>query len=314
MSKYEWLAGNSAPALCPMQIADGAFLYRGGGSLYVPPGELNPKWGESASVDVVGPDHKPLPDRLQITFYSFLEDKLYRGDFELPYERIAKLFSDGYYNPAKSVRAMATFDEIIAGVAPGGIVVVWLSGQMREIEVFFGQAREIDSDWNATLRLPSTVVRKDRRASVLTEVVVQEGPRALQFQRHIPFGLWERFHERYRWRPVFENMPMPKELSPIEYYNGEVDYILFPQTEADCHALRATPSELTYWMPTSVKDRMRWYEVHFDEEETLAAFERLGSDQKPFDLVFRQGDAGTENSLWVRRGDEVIRLLKAKMD
>jgi hypothetical protein len=314
MPKYEWLAGNSAPSLCPMHIVAGAFLYRGGGSLYVPPGELSPKWGESASVDIVGPDLKPLPERLQIVFYSFLEDKIYSGDFELPHEKISKLFSDGYFNPAKNVRARTTYDEIVAGVAPGGVVAVWLTGQMHATEVFFGKAREIEPDWNATLELPRTVERQEYRASVLTEAVTKSGPRALQFQKHIPFGLWDRFRKRYAWRPVFENMPMPKELTPIEFYNGEVDYILFPQTEADLHALRAAPSELVYRMATSEKNQLHRHEVHFDEEETLAAFERIGSDQKPFDLVFRHGDAGAENSVWVRRGDESIRLLKTKMD
>jgi hypothetical protein len=109
-------------------------------------------------------------------------------------------------------------------------------------------------------------------------------------------------------------MQMPSELTPIEFYNGEVDYILFPQTDADLHALRATPSELVYRMATGVKGHLRRHEVHFDEEETLNAFERIGSEQRSFDLVFRQGDAQAENSVWVRRGDDAIRLWKTKMD
>jgi hypothetical protein len=126
--------------------------------------------------------------------------------------------------------------------------------------------------------------------------------------------MWDRFRQRYAWHPVFENMPMPKELAPIEFYNGEIDYILFPQTNSELDALRAAPSELTYWTVSGTAGHRRWYEVHFDEEETLTAFERIGGDQKPFELVFRQGDAQTGNSVWVRRGAEAIRLWKAKMD
>jgi hypothetical protein len=314
LPKYEWLAGNSAPSLCPMEIAAGAFLYRGGGSLYIPPGELSPKWGETASIHVVGPDLKPLPDRLQITFYSFLEDKIYKGDFELPYERIAKLFSVGYYNPDPAVKAMITYDEIVAGVAPGGAVAVWVSGQMRAREVFFGHAQALALDWNATLQFPPTALRADIRAEVLKEAVGKKGSRALQFQQHIPFGMWERFRKRYAWRPVFENMPMPKEVTPIEYYNGEVDYFLFPQSDADMHALRATPSRLVYRMAISGQTRLWRHEVLFDEEETLSAFERIGSDERPFELVFRQEDEQTEDTVWVRSGEESIRLSKATVE
>jgi hypothetical protein len=39
---------------------------------------LSSGWGQSESAHVVGPDLKPLPERLQITFYSYIDDKIYR--------------------------------------------------------------------------------------------------------------------------------------------------------------------------------------------------------------------------------------------
>src|SRR5690625_3500537 len=88
--KFDWKATESAPKNFPIKIIDGTFIYHGrsdGTGLYVPSGGLLDKgWGEMISSHIVGPDLKPLPDRLKITFFSYLEDQFYEGVFDLPYE------------------------------------------------------------------------------------------------------------------------------------------------------------------------------------------------------------------------------------
>src|SRR5690625_444757 len=88
--KFDWKATESAPKNFPIQIINGTFIYHGrsdGAGLYVPSGGLLDKgWGEMISSHIVGPDLKPLPDRLKITFFSYLEDQFYEGVFDLPYE------------------------------------------------------------------------------------------------------------------------------------------------------------------------------------------------------------------------------------
>src|SRR5690625_6866949 len=63
------------------------------------------------SSHIVGLDLKPLPDRLDIKFFSYTENQFYHGVFELPYERILSLFSEGSLN-----KEDPTYYRIMVGV------------------------------------------------------------------------------------------------------------------------------------------------------------------------------------------------------
>src|SRR5690625_7626696 len=105
-----------------------------GAGLYVPSGGLLDKgWGEMISTHIVGPDLKPLPDQLEIKFFSFLEDQFYEGVFDLPYETILSLFKE------QSINGGREYHRIMIGFAPGGYVAVWLQGQTNMRAVFLGR-------------------------------------------------------------------------------------------------------------------------------------------------------------------------------
>src|SRR5690625_7133690 len=101
-----------------MRVINGTLLYRGESHvLYIPSGgTIGRGWGEMVSSHIVGPDLKPLPDRLDIKFFSYTENQFYHGVFELPYERILSLFSEGSLN-----KEDPTYYRIMVGVAPGEI-------------------------------------------------------------------------------------------------------------------------------------------------------------------------------------------------
>ncbi len=71
-TKFDWYATESGPKLYPMEIIQGTFFYQGQNEgLYIPyGGTLSAGWGTKVSHHVVGPDEKPLPDRVKIVFYS----------------------------------------------------------------------------------------------------------------------------------------------------------------------------------------------------------------------------------------------------
>ena len=52
-------------------------------------------WVNLAQVHVVGDDFKPLPNKLVITWFSYIENKFYTGEFDLPYDKIKQLFDEG---------------------------------------------------------------------------------------------------------------------------------------------------------------------------------------------------------------------------
>src|SRR5690625_6073884 len=83
------------------------------------------------SSHIVGPDLKPLPDRLDIKFFSYTENQFYHGKFELPYDDIRRLFKEW-----DRLNDRPAYNRIMTGVAPGGAVAVWLTGQVKTTEVF----------------------------------------------------------------------------------------------------------------------------------------------------------------------------------
>jgi len=96
MNLYEWLPTESAPIAFPMEIIEGTLFYPGSGSIYIP--DRRPfanGWGRTGSMHLVGDDAKPVPERLELTWFSYAEDKFYSGRFELNHARLDSLFDAG---------------------------------------------------------------------------------------------------------------------------------------------------------------------------------------------------------------------------
>jgi len=85
------------------------------------------------STHVVGEDFKALPDRLDIRFFSYAENKMYYGSFDLPYEKILTIFKTG----VEADKETSTFRYLIADIAPSGTVAVWASGPKQEAREVF---------------------------------------------------------------------------------------------------------------------------------------------------------------------------------
>ena len=63
--KFDWKSSDSAPRNYPMEILAGNLSYPEGGSLYVPDkSTIAHGWGEAGSSHIVGPELKPLPNKL----------------------------------------------------------------------------------------------------------------------------------------------------------------------------------------------------------------------------------------------------------
>ena len=305
MAKYDWMASNSAPRGCPMELVSGDFIFPNGGSLYIPYNLIHEGWGTEVSLQVVGDDTKSLPDRMTITLYSILEDKFYRGTFALPHEQISTLFAEGYrsYLPQ---RDHDTFNAIVAGVAPGGAVAVWVSGIERQVEVFFGHAQEVELDWHATLRMPPETDRK-RYLDVNIAHAINRDPLVKQMQAAIPFGLWAAYRTRYAWQPAFEGLASPSVVSRVHYVNGERDYLELPLDEAARKSRRPVPRLMEF------ANNENAYEIVFDEEEMLAVFPRLARGDAPLEVVISNSVRPGQTLVLVRNARETVQLERAKL-
>ena len=123
---FDWLATECAPKAYPTYLVKGDLIYAAGDSLYVPDHrDVYNGWGVSGSTHVVGDQFKPLPVQLELTWFSYTEDKFYTGKFELPANKLLELFRAGTAapddengtNPGKRWR----FDRIIVGWLREGI-------------------------------------------------------------------------------------------------------------------------------------------------------------------------------------------------
>ncbi len=332
-NKFDWQASESAPFNYASYLIGGSLAYHdGSGGLSVPDHRrVDGGWGRGVSGHVVGPDRKPLPNRLAISFFSYTENQFYQGIFELPYDKILRLFKEGYYSPSKanwkteSDNGRTTYSTVIVGVAPGGAVAVWLRGIDKTTEVFFGHAEKVEKDWEIVTRSTSLTREQYIRMVILDSFVTPdgemiEGPQKEQKQQEaleallkngVPFGLWESYRTQYHWQPLFTGMLVEDGLiEDITYFNGESDYLYTPLAPALAATTRPVPKELSYiWMPPNGA-RGRSMTLNFNEGEIVAAFKKLGSHNQPLQLEMRmvKNDAGHDFTVWLRNDKVAVEL------
>jgi len=302
MTKKDWLASESGPRDYPMKVITGTFLYPGENrGLYIPNGKnIYYGWGEEVSTHVVGPDQKPLPDRMSITFYSFTEDVFYQGDFDLPYETIVQLFNDGFAD-LRDRPDEGNYRVLIAGVAPGGSVAVWAAGAGKTKEVFFGQAEPIDYDWaefwRRMIQSEHPGDREEYRKMVLNQHVSDEAMERLE-EKGVPHGKWERMRTRFLWRPQFFRMNQPEEPMSIKYINGERYHMRAPYDDTFPIEPRPAPKQLRF-----VSDGYL-YVIEFDEDEMIEVFEKMADGDNPLFLDIAPGVPRSETAVRLRNQDD----------
>ena len=276
VTKFEWDANESAPEHYPMEIIQGDFIYKGETSrgLYIPSGgTLVAGWGRPISSHVTGDKYKPLPDRLKITYYSYAEKQSYQGEFKLPYDKILTLFQEG----VEENQEYPTYSSIMAGVAPGGAVAVWVIGTGGYVEVFFGQATKIDLDPSRAFALPFKN-KEQSDAYIAKQLVNVLNPEELEHLKNngVPFGLWERYRCQYEWEPILID-DFSLTYVGFKFLNGE-------RSKKTGMLLRPVPMELTF--KTIINKEENIFIVKFDEFEIMDAFEKLGANNKKVYLEF----------------------------
>lgn len=297
VEKYNWLASESAPKLYPMQIVRGNFLSQDGSSLYIPSGKtLLQGWGWPVSNHVVGPDLKSLPNKIEITFFSYLENQFYQGSFDLPYDKILSLFKAGYFSPNEN--SHITYDAIVAGIAPGGTVSVWLSGIDRETEVFQGKAKKIDGEWKWINDNPKYTRDEYIRLEIKDDLKPEE-LKAID-KNGIPFTSWEKYHKlRYYWYPKFIGIELRDDwIQNVKYYNGEEGYLGYPLSETELKKTRGIPEQIDFIWKYD-EDTNYSYEMYFDEKEMFDVFEKYSSKNDPLELEIKMVKEGKKMNFTV---------------
>jgi len=300
-TKFEWNATECAPEGYPMEIIKGTFLFKGEDrGLYIPDGgTLNGDWGDPTSSH--GSIKHTLPDRLEITFFSYTEKQFYRGEFDLPYDRIVELFQQGVNQQKEEKKEFPTYSKMMVGIAPGGAVAVWVKGGPG-VEVFFGQAEKVELDPSIAFNLPfESKAQSDKYVQDgLDEAISPEQRESLK-KNGIPFDLWSRYRARYHWIATSKSEPIYG--FNIKYVNGESERGHFPFVESE--KLRLLPAPLQMYFETN----KYIYRVNFDDLEIVSAFEQLNAHEG---LTEEQQRIGMEFDLQYPRSNSRVRLYNVK--
>lgn len=316
MQKYVLQATESAPKMYPMKIIRGdLYFYGQDGSLYVPDGVfLHNGWGDGRSSHVVGDDKKPLPDRLHILFFSYTENQFYEGDFKLPYEKISRLFQEGFYSPNEG--GHVTYHDIVVGVAPGGVVCIWLWELEKRTEVFFGQAKKIEGNWgwvnNNSNYTRKEYVKLGIEDALGTKEAIEE------YEKHgVPFGLWSKYHEaRYHWVPQFTNLPLyDSRITQIDYFNGERDYLSIPLNKNIEKMSRAVPEMIVLIWKRSVGKPLK-LKLFFEEEAIFGLFKKINKPGQTLRFEFRITEINGKHdlSIWLHNDTESAEFKNFRME
>ena len=125
IKKYHWLILTTGDEGYTTEIVDGAFIYDNGEREYIPSGQsLRASLFHDSGTDIVGEWERPIPVKMQITWFSYAVNKFYSGSFDLDVPRITKLFQEGYIDKFGDT---SYYDFKIA-VLPAGQVLLYLSG------------------------------------------------------------------------------------------------------------------------------------------------------------------------------------------
>ena len=234
-----------------------------------------------------------LPQRVDMVWLSYKEDCFYRLKTAIDYEKIAKLFREGFDERFSNGKMNhTTYDTVVVGIAPGGVVVLWVgSGYFRIKEIGKYQAEKIE------LREPEgldnhqrLIFDKEYAKRLLTNnTIIPEDFREANKNKPIPFGLWDSYRDnQYQWYPTFEIPNGRIGDVDYQYWNGEADTFFFTdfialEGQKDVfapqelyHNIRKLPLfkeiRFTYKAEDGIKYGMK---IEFDWEDILKAYKKV---------------------------------------
>ena len=80
-----------------------------------------------------------LPASVDMVWLSYKEDCFYRLKTAIDYEKVEKLFREGYHQREPNGEVdHSTYDTVVVGIALWGVVVLWAGYGFRKITHFEG--------------------------------------------------------------------------------------------------------------------------------------------------------------------------------
>jgi Protein of unknown function (DUF2931) len=288
-TSFSWEEGLNAPLGYPIEV------YRGGLELETGfvglSGEGTTTGFEGWGTDANGASYgeKSLPKRIHCIWLSYAEDCFYEIDCNVDYDKMLRLFNEGYIEKNVQGRDVVTYGKIMTGFAPGGVVVLWVSGAGKKVEIgrYQGKETTIPAAEIASLDSHEHLLFDpvDRKRTLENPMIIPLEVQTANKNKPIPYGLWDTYRKRYSWRPVFVIQEGGKmnEDAGFETINGEVESLIYELFTNNEYSPRAIPSGLGFsWWDKDGQGYGAY--VKFDEKEMADAFAAVYKDHRNSDV------------------------------
>ncbi|OXA85888.1 DUF2931 family protein [Flavobacterium hercynium] len=268
---------------------------------------------------------KSIPNRLNLIWVSYAEDTFYSIDCDIDYNKMVEKFKEGYQDSAfffnkNGKYKKETYSYIVVGFAPGGIVVVWLAGSGRQVEIgrYEGEKIVVSNEEIAKLDNHDRLIFQQdyREKTMLNEKIVPIEVQQANKNKAIPYGVWDVYRKRYTWRPSFD---IQKEGTMIDtrldMFNGEFEEQFDQVLVKNEFTERAIPKRVNIgWRDNTGQNYSGT--MYFDEKEIFDAFNTIYKDDKnkKAQLEFRVNILNTFITVLLKSDDQEISLPKTKID
>jgi len=258
-----------------------------------------------------------IPSHINLTYVAYAEKRFYQLDADLPAAKILAAFHKGFLIQGNEKDATgkyklvhSTYDTFTVGLAPGGMVVIFLGGSDR-IEICRLQAKETFVDVNDFFQNADNENNEQFFESMF-KIAVPDSTQTRIKEKGIPYGLYEQYRKKYKYR-FFFNPYDEKDVIDTEvdrYYNGEVIGFLQPEEIAKKeYKNQGIPYNVCFYF-TKYNT-----EIIFNDQEMLSVFDALQKKHpdKPMDIIVKPTFEYTDFKLSVKCEDEIVPLTKYKV-
>lgn len=251
-----------------------------------------------------------IPTHLNVTYVSYVDKKFYQADVNLPKEKMLQLFRQGFEVEKRKDGGYyweySTYNVLNIGAAPGGVVVVWLSGNHHRTEIGRYQAKEVFVDVNDFYQNADKETNAQFFES-LYKIMIPEETKVQIEKDGVPYGLWDKYREKYKYRFVLQSYHEEDYIKQVFRinYNGESEY-LKAKEDVEKYKEDSVPYDVIFFF---TKYNV---ELKFDDTELLNAFETLKKEypNEPIDFVIKPDFMYKSYKAYVKCKDKTIELTK----
>lgn len=320
--KYHYEQGISTPEGYPIKLLRGEFTLavRGDHNLNTrleTDKVYSENWGngETTFRSFDGPK-AVLHDSLHLYWYSFLENKYYELNTKLNKTKISNCFKTGYeYDRSGKLEEItkADYNQLIAGIAPGGDVVLWISSfnDTKEIEVF--KAKEINV--KNVVRY-DTVTNEERKKVLSDTCTCKDDPqfrKIVNNNKPIPFGIWTgKYRKKFNWKMDINSFGQTKSALKFYFFNGEEYSVYKLETAKIKYQKQVLPNYIKFTFLKNKKIYKAYLE--FDENEIFSHFDKLTYENpdEPIDIELDINSDLTQTTIKLRSKDKTLDFKKMK--